>query len=98
MVLSILAFGAIAAWDERREAASALDDFAVEQSTLARVAASALSAQLDASEGASPALSVRAARVVGAVERPGAIVALVEAPGTSALSAISGRAVHCPPI
>jgi signal transduction histidine kinase len=98
MVLSILAFGAIAAWDERREAAAALDDFAVEQSTLAREAASGLSAQLDAGDGASPALSARAARVVGAVERPGAIVALVQAPGASTLSAISGATVRCPPI
>jgi signal transduction histidine kinase len=98
MVLSILTFGAIAAWDERREAASALDDFAMEQSTLARAVASALAAQLDAGDTTSPPLQARAARVAFAVERPGAIIALVQAPGTPALTAISGATVHCPPI
>lgn len=98
MVLSILAFGAIAAWDERREAASALDDFAVEQSALAREAASALSAQLDAGDAAPATLTARAARVAFAVERPGAIVALVQAPGGPLLTTISGATVRCPPI
>jgi signal transduction histidine kinase len=35
-VLSIVILGAIAVWDERRESAAALDDFAAEQAVLAR--------------------------------------------------------------
>jgi len=35
-VLSIIGLGAIAIWDERRESAAALDDFAAEQAVLAR--------------------------------------------------------------
>ncbi len=98
MLLSILAFGAIAAWDERREAAAALDDFAMDQSTLAREAASALTAQLEAGDDSSVGLTRRAARVVGAVERPSVLVALVQAPGAAALTTISGEMVHSPPI
>src|ERR1700742_7375 len=99
MVLSILAFGAIAAWDERREAAAALDDFAMEQSALAREAASALSVQLDVNSAApGGALPRDAARVVGAVERAGAIVALVQAPGAAGLTTMSGAQIRSAPI
>ena len=36
MILSILVLGAVAVWDERRESAAALEDFAEEQASLAR--------------------------------------------------------------
>jgi signal transduction histidine kinase len=46
MVLAIATVGALAFWDERRESAAALDDFAEEQGTLAASVASELSTRL----------------------------------------------------
>ena len=54
MIVSILLLGAVALWDERRESAAALDDFAAEQSSLAREAGSALASRLASLPGRPP--------------------------------------------
>jgi signal transduction histidine kinase len=47
MAVAILAVAALAYWDEQREAAAALEDFAEEQASLASAIAAAVSAKLD---------------------------------------------------
>lgn len=97
MVLSILAFGGVAIWDERREASAALEDFAVEQSTLAREAAAALETQLDSGAPASDTgVRTYLARVLKTIEQPGSLLALVQPPAGSDLSSLDGRKMHSP--
>lgn len=99
MLMAILAFGAIAVWDERREAAAALEDFALEQSRLAREAATALAAQLGSPAAPSPQPERRNfARVLGTVEQPGSVLALLQEPGAADLSTVDGKQVHAPTI
>ena len=97
MVLSILLLGAIALFDERRESAAALDDFAAEQSSLAREAGSALVARLVAVENGADPSQVSTALLVPAVdtiEDPGNVVALFQRPGTTPLVTTSGRTIR----
>jgi signal transduction histidine kinase len=101
-VLAILVLGAIALWDERREAAAALDDFAGDQAALARELASAISARLEA---ASPP-RVDAGAVLGpaarAIEHPGTVVVFLrergkrEAAREAGLLTSSGQRVRVP--
>ena len=96
MVLSILAFGVIAVWDERREARAALDDFALEQSAFAREAASAIKAELASVDAgaASGIQSGRIAKVLGSVERAGSVLALVAPPGAQSFIRPTGESVR----
>jgi two-component system NtrC family sensor kinase len=98
MLLSIVALGAFALWDERRESAAALDDFAAEQSSLARQSASAVVAELrsiDVSEPADVPVALLAP-AVGTVEEPGSVLVLFQRSGTAALVTTSGRTIHSP--
>ena len=97
MISSILFLGAVAVWDERRESAAALDDFAAEQSSLAREAGSALVARLVMAgpTDADVPMSLLAP-AVSAVETPGAVVALFQRPGVTSLITSAGETVRSP--
>ena len=88
MVLSILALGAIALWDEQREAAAALDDFAAEQQSLAREAAASLVERVRNSN------EPIAAPSTAAIEQPGSIVVLFQRPGDLALVTSGNVEIH----
>jgi two-component system NtrC family sensor kinase len=94
MALAIVAFGAIAYWEERREVMASREDFAREQTTLARAAAAGLEAWF--SEVASaPARPVDALRkVVGPIEEPGTLLAFVLLGDRSGLLGTAGVTVH----
>jgi two-component system, NtrC family, sensor kinase len=98
MVLALAAVLAVAVWDERREARAALDDFATEQTAVARSAAAALVDRVQASECAtagSACLDEALASLRGSVEQPGVRV-LVHAPGQPQLLDTSGKPVLAP--
>lgn len=67
MVLTIIAIGLAAYWDDQRESAAALDDFAHEQVTLARAAARTLDV------AGTPA-------TLRSIEEPGSVLVLVSGP------------------
>lgn len=94
ILLAIVAFGAVAVWDERREASAALEDFALEQSALAREAAAALTAELGSAELGSEHGRAHFARVLGAVEQKGSVLALLRQPGASDLRTLGGKPVR----
>jgi two-component system NtrC family sensor kinase len=97
MVLALASVLAIAAWDEQREARAALDDFAVEQTALARSAATALvdSARAEAClEPGSPCLTAALATLRGSAEQPGTVRVLVQLPGQPRLLGTDGTAVQ----
>jgi two-component system, NtrC family, sensor kinase len=84
MALTLACVLAVAVWDERREARAALDDFAAEQTAVARTAAAALVVRVGA-PGCSVAGSACLAEALGDIrrstEQPGAVRVLVGAPG-----------------
>ncbi len=66
MVLAIVALGAVALWDEQRESALALEDFAQEQASTARSVASVLAARLGEAEGMARAVASKPETVLPA--------------------------------
>jgi two-component system, NtrC family, sensor kinase len=84
MVLTLASVLAVAVWDERREARAALDDFAAEQTAVARTAAAALLQRVGA-PGCTGPESPCVVDALGAIrrsaEQPGAVLVLVGAPG-----------------
>jgi two-component system, NtrC family, sensor kinase len=99
MVLALAAVLAVAVWDERREARAALDDFAIEQTAVARSAAAVLVHRVRApacAEPGSTCLADALAAIRGSAEQPGAVRVLVEAPGQSLLLDSAGDAVTAP--
>jgi two-component system, NtrC family, sensor kinase len=100
MISSILLLGAIAIWDERRESAAALDDFAAAQSSLARETGAALVERL---AGLPDSTSVdiptkHLAPAARALEAPGNVVVLFQRPETAPLLTTSGQPVRSPAI
>jgi two-component system NtrC family sensor kinase len=95
MTLAIALVASLAYWDERREAAAALSDFAQEQSSTATGLAAALSTRLDPARRDSPPSDVLrdAAR---SVEEPGWIVVLLREPSGGAFMRTSGTPVESP--
>jgi two-component system, NtrC family, sensor kinase len=99
MVLALACVLAIAVWDEQREAQAALEDFAIEQTALAKSAATAV---VDSARGAacrepgSPCLGPALATLRGAAEKPGTVRVLVQMPGQPGLVATDGNAVVAP--
>jgi signal transduction histidine kinase len=84
MVLTIALLGALASWDDRREAAASLADFAREQATLAReVAAGAASTDIE-----------RASAPV--IEEPQERIVVVHVPGVAGLETSSGATARVP--
>jgi signal transduction histidine kinase len=94
IVAAIAGLGAVAYWDDGREAAASLEDFGQEQALLAReVAASMLAASRRSGfDGA----AIR--DVVAPIEEAGAVVALLRAPGGTCLGRPSGGEVCMPRI
>ena len=100
MVLALAAVLAAAVWDERREAEAALDDFAAEQSAVARSAAIALVDRARAPDCAQPAsacFTTAVAAIRASAEEPGAVRVLVRAPGQGLLDS-SGASVSAPAV
>ena len=97
MVAAVAAVAGLGFWDERREYAAALDDFAQEQATLAASVADDLRVRLG-SGGPSESRSIPdlfgGASVVG---RPNALAVVVEAPSGS-LFMTDGREVLAPEV
>jgi signal transduction histidine kinase len=89
MALAIAVVVLAAYWDASRESASALSDFAGEQTTIARALATRLH---DASE------MVKLVDEARAIEEPGLRRVLVKRPGVSGLEATSGEIVRQPRI
>jgi len=94
MVGAVCAVGAAAYWDEERESAAALEDFAQEQSTLARSVAAAIQSRLAAGAGVDGGPKV----VPGEVERPGALLVLLLPEPGNPFRTSDGRTVRSPPI
>jgi signal transduction histidine kinase len=87
IVLSISALGAVALWDEQRESAAAMADFAREQAMLARALGAALSAQLAALRASpddaatpEPIATSALAAAAGPIEHAGEVTTLLEGP------------------
>ncbi len=101
MVLALAAVLAVAVWDERREARAALDDFAAEQTAVARSAAIALADRVrtpDCAQLGSPCLLDALQAIRGSIEQPGAVRVLVGVPGQPKLVEASGQPVATPPV
>jgi two-component system NtrC family sensor kinase len=102
MVAVVGAVAAIAYWDEERESARALDEFAREQTTLARSLTSALGARLDEARRTSRRDPLTFAALVrgdlARVEIPGTLVVLLRVPGEPGLRATDGRMVEAPAV
>lgn len=93
MLAAIAAVAAIAYWDEQREFASALEDFASEQTALARAVSTTLSARL-AGRALSESDTAQFLPAVQSVERPGSVRVFVQLP--SGLFGSDGAQVHAP--
>src|SRR5271165_1381344 len=84
MVVALAAVLAVAVWDERREARAALDDFAAEQTAVARSAAIGLAEHIRSPECAdlgSACLLAALQAIRGSTEQPGMVRVLVRVPG-----------------
>jgi signal transduction histidine kinase len=109
MLIALALVSGLAYWDEERESKAALDDFAVEQSTLASSLAAGLSAHVPTSRAA-PTQPIGAATnddgdanlahdraalwaAVGRIERPGESLVLLQPPGSTSLRGTDGRTV-----
>lgn len=96
MVLALAAVLAVALWDERREARAALDDFASEQTALARSAATAILDRVrlpDCGRPESPCVGEALATLRRSTEQPGTVRVLVQAPGQPRLLGTDGTSV-----
>ena len=101
MAAAIALVAALAYWDEERESAAALDDFAAEQATLARGLAAALAvpwrgaagAPSDAARDAGDDLTALLGRL-RAAEQAGTVRVFLRAPARDALVATDGAQVH----
>ena len=93
MVLAIAIVAALAYWDEQRESADALVDFAAEQATLATGVSVALRSSID---GDRPVLVDEALLLttLRAIEKPGAIRMLARRPAGAGLLATDGTLVR----
>jgi two-component system, NtrC family, sensor kinase len=101
MVGAVGAVIAVAAWDERREAKAALDDFAREQTAVARSGTAVLVGRVDAagcSERTSQCLVDALRAIHESVEQPGTVVALVRPPSETTLVDTRAREVSAPAV
>lgn len=100
-VVALAAVASLALWDERREQAAALDDFAEEQVALAAAVAREVGARLASAPrdglARASALELLRREHVGA-DRPGLAVALFAPPDASELVDADGARVASPPI
>ena len=101
MVSAVAAVIAVAAWDERREAQAALDDFAREQTAVARSGSAVLVARVDGAgctERTSQCLADALRAIHESVEQPGTVVALVGPPGGVSFLDTHGREMGAPAV
>jgi len=100
-VVVLAAVLAVAVWDERREARAALDDFAAEQTAVARSAAFALTDHIrspECGDVGSPCLLAALQAIRGSTEQPGAVRVLVRVPNQPTLLDTDGKPVVAPPL
>jgi signal transduction histidine kinase len=88
-VIAVLAY-----WDARREATSALSDFAQEQAALAQGIAAAVSSRVRAQPDAATGATADLFSDVRSVERPSSLRLLVARPGDDAFSTTDGKTIH----
>jgi two-component system NtrC family sensor kinase len=103
MFVVLVLVTALAYWDEKRESIAALEDFALEQSTLASSLAAGLSAHLVAVHIGSPASrgeSVETTEALttlsialGRIQHPGESLVLLQPPGSTNFRTADGRTV-----
>jgi signal transduction histidine kinase len=98
MVVAIALVTGLAYWSEEREAHQALQDFAREQTTLAVSVAGALHEELAAGRGTTVAQAGRVLAVARAIERRGAVRALLVVPGIAGLITSAGTQLRSPTI
>src|SRR5271170_6003490 len=96
MVLAVAAVAALSFWDERRESAAALEDFADEQTTLAGSVASELATRLAAVGSTRAPVPVELLEGASRVERPGVVRILLLGPDDARLRGTDGRVIDCP--
>lgn len=111
MVLAILGVAAFAYWDEQREFAAALKDFAGEQTALAQAVATTFRARLSAADVTLPSVGTDSGAEVPTdptsrlrplllaarvVERPNLVRLLVQAPSGPELMAVDGKKLRLP--
>ncbi|HEY2410310.1 MAG TPA: histidine kinase dimerization/phospho-acceptor domain-containing protein, partial [Polyangiaceae bacterium] len=98
MFVAVLGVTALAYWDEQRESASALDDFAREQSALAKGAALALRLRLASAADAHALRTEDALATLAPIERRGQVRVLLGPPKLAHLAGIDGRELTSPEI
>jgi len=96
MVFAIALVAVLAYWDEERESAASLDDFAQEQAKLARGLGVSLAVAVPATAADGDLAPVLAR--LGAADQPGAVRVLVRAPSHDGLLSTAGTTVHAAPI
>jgi signal transduction histidine kinase len=100
MLAAVALIAALAFWDEKRESSAALEDFAMEQATLARALGAELQVRLTGAKEDVPvaAEAHRLATDLRAAERPGEHVVLVLPPGEQRFYATTGRVIESGPL
>lgn len=98
MAISIVAVVTLGIWDQRREAARALDDLAREQAVLADVVASEVEERVASGSPAASDASRAALRGLERLERDGHSLLLVAEPGRPGLVGRDGRSVSSEPL
>jgi two-component system, NtrC family, sensor kinase len=103
MFLVLALVTGLAYWDEERESAAALEDFAAEQSTLASSLAAGLSAHLTTARVGAPgsreegvdltAALTTLSIAVGRIQHPGESIVLLQPPDSADFRTTDGRAV-----
>jgi two-component system NtrC family sensor kinase len=92
MLLAVVLVTGLAYWDEERESAAALQDFATEQSTLASSLAASLSALLSTHGSKTvDAVGGTMLRAAQRIERPGEVLVLIRPPGAHDFRTTDGR-------
>jgi two-component system, NtrC family, sensor kinase len=99
MVAVVSVLGAVAWWDQRSQAQSALADFGVEQAMIARAATNGLAEALSVPPSVNEEAVLReAAMRLRALEQPDNLVVLVRPPGAQCLLTLTGRCLRCPSV
>jgi two-component system NtrC family sensor kinase len=99
MGLALAGVLAVAVWDERREARAALDDFASEQTALARSAATSILDRVrtgDCDREGSSCLREALATLRNSAEHPGTVLLLLKVPGQPRLLGTDAKPVEAP--
>jgi signal transduction histidine kinase len=99
MLAAIAAVASLAYWDDERESAAALEDFAQEQATLARGVASNIESRLANVRHDGPVTDEDARNLASGatrIERPGTLLLLIRPPQSRSFHTTDGRAIDAP--